>query len=217
MKLPHLPIAAGVLAAVVAGMPHLAHAQTGETRGLERLTVPGARLPQDCRLQPAAPASSVTDARHASGVVVTAPPLGPARRANPWVGDERRDVAMIRLIVDPPPPGPDGPPLDRRQSARYFLRSADGVRAAYRAVYLAPDESPIQVYAVRFETEALAAATRAPRSTGAVYHAVRGADAILVSARASSPCFDAIRDHVASQQRPDPPDVEPVGPAREDR
>jgi hypothetical protein len=192
-------LAALVLTAVVAAnvVPR-ADVQTPELRGLERLTVPEARLPAGCRLTPLPTRAAA--AGRGSGGAATSIVSGSMFSANPWIGDDRRTMALIRRVVDPPPPEPDGPPLNRRQSARYFLASADGVAAAYRAEYLAENETTIDVYAVRFESEALAAATSRRAPPDNVQRIVRGQDVVMVAARGRGPdsCFEAIRDHAAS-------------------
>ena len=193
---------------LVAGGVTAATMQGPDARGLERLTVPESVLPPGCRLRPAP--SRAADAGRGSGSGQVSIVSGSLFPANPWIGDDRRTVALIRRFVDPPPPEPDGPPPSRRESARYLLASADGVAAAYHAEYLAQNDTTIDVYAVRFETEALAAATQQRAPSDRMQRIVRGNDVIVVSARSrgADPCFAAIRDHVALQNPPAPPEVE---------
>ena len=172
--------------------------QIAKMTGLNALTVPEDRLPEGCRLKlpPPAPAGG-----RGSRVVSAQPP---PFSANPWLGTDRRPVATIRQILEGPPRVPDGPPLDQRQAARYFLRFADGIVDAYRATYQWSDESDVDVYAVRFEGEDLVRELpreRASSRGGVTSRVVIGPAVALVSARGGvNRCFEAVRAYIQSLQ-----------------
>jgi hypothetical protein len=70
--------------------------------------------------------------------------------ANPGIGTERRLIASIRELVDGPIAVPDGPPLDAKGLSSYYGQLANGVEAAYGAVYLQSDADLITVQALKF-------------------------------------------------------------------
>lgn len=70
--------------------------------------------------------------------------------SNPWTGTDRAIVAAIQERVIDPPPIPDGPPTTKSELARFRLRLADGVEAAYAAIYTDGSPHLITVYAVRY-------------------------------------------------------------------
>lgn len=84
----------------------------------------------------------------------------------------------------------------------FALKWADNVVESYRATYRSADESRIQVYAIRFDDEALAHPTP-PEGTrhpprGATSRVVLGPTVVLLSAGTSNGCFEAIGNYVRS-------------------
>jgi hypothetical protein len=181
-------------------LPSAVAVAQGPIIGLETLTVPDGRLPAGCRLKPLA-APVAPDASQRSPIVVTGS-SGPDLPTNPWTGRERQMMATIRRAVDGTPMQPDGPALDRRQAAQYQLRWADGVAEAYRATYVWSDGSEVEVSAVRFEEEKLAAVPPPPGGLTLVERIasriVIGPSVVLVSARGTNSCFETIRDYIQS-------------------
>jgi hypothetical protein len=179
------------------GSTVLVEVQSVKTLAL--LTVSDDRLPPGCALKPAEPNPA---AGPPLGVVVIPGDSGQSALTNPWSGSDRRLAAAIRQRVDGTPPQPDGPPLDRRASAAYALKWADDVVEAYRATYRSANESLIDVFAVRFDDQALAlpappaGAMNVPR--GATSRVVLGPIVVLISTGASGTCFQAISDYVRS-------------------
>jgi hypothetical protein len=168
------------------------------SRGLESLTVPEGRLWAGCSLNPARPAQLSPEASRGTGVRIIP---GDPYTTNPWIGRDPLNVVRILGRVDAPvsPASvPDGPPLDRRQAAQYFARWMDGIVEAYRAAY-SSSGGTVEVFAVRFENERLAGATKPPASRGqARSHVVMGPDLVVVSAQSANDCFDAVRSHIES-------------------
>jgi len=163
------------------------------------VTVPDDRLPPGCRLKPTEPKPLVDPQRD---VVVIAGDSGLSAATNPWSGSDRRLAAAIRQRVDGTPPQPDGPPLNGRASAAFALKWADNVVEAYRDTYRSANESLIEVFAVRFDHQALAL-TRPPAGTrnvprGVTSRVVRGPAVVLISTDANNSCFQAISDYVES-------------------
>jgi hypothetical protein len=151
---------------------------------LELLTVPPRLLPAGCRLAP--------DAANGNPSFVMYPTL----RQNPWRGTGT-SAASVREVVDGPPPAdrPTGP------EGRAILQS--GLVEAYRARYLAPDGSDVDVYAVAFAEPALtnsAVLTRLGGRPGRTI--VLDNTAVWVSPGSGGDCFRAVVDHVASLRRP---------------
>jgi hypothetical protein len=155
---------------------------TGATQGvpLAVLTVPAKALTSECRLQP----DSATNVRSAFAT-------------NPWIGDDRRAMSMIKTAMGFITKVPDGPPLDRRQAAEFERRSMEGVHEGYRAAYEDSDGVDVEVLALDFDTAAQAAAMQltANRTT----RFVRGSTLIVITRRdAHSGCFEAVQAHIAA-------------------
>jgi hypothetical protein len=179
----------------------LVNATTGATQpvmNLSALTVPPDRLPPGCMLAP----EDRSAANPPQGAAVVAAPPGIMAPTNPWVGTDRQIVAAIRQRIEGARPEPDGPPLDLAAAAAYRLKWADHVVEAYRARYRSGDESAIDVFAVRFDDEALASPTPPAGKTrvrlGVANRLVMGPTVVLVSAVASNGCFQRINEYVAS-------------------
>jgi hypothetical protein len=183
---PMPPVYALVLTIAVAAPGSSFTARRQDVPALQALTVPEGRLPPDCRLKE-------SDARGAAPEPFS---------SNPWIGSDRRALAMIRNTVEGIPPVPDGPPLDRRLATQYALSSADGVAEGYRATYAGPEGFETDVFAVKFETEALArdAYTRpSPRTPGVQDRVAIGPlVARVVAKRGRNACFEAILEHIRS-------------------
>jgi hypothetical protein len=112
-------------------------------------------------------------------------------------------IASIRERVDGPVIVPDGPPLSARQSARYRSHLAEGVEAAYAAVYgqggspTSDPHEPIVVYGLRFADARSAVDNR--NDAGTNRRITRVASGSLVAAvHGAGPCSDAVRAHVTS-------------------
>jgi len=162
------------------------------------LTVPDARLPADCRLVPKPQPKQMP-----SGLWVTVFNGYIDFAANPWTGQEARNVAAIRELVDGTPRLPDGPPLSRRQTSAYLADWYEEVEEAYLAKYAAPVvEAPVYVAAIRFKDPSLARPTKPQGTmrsvTGAESRVVRGSTVVQVSSLAVTTCFEAVRDYVKS-------------------
>lgn len=125
--------------------------------------------------------------------------MSPGVRENPWVGTRPVTRASIREIVD------GGPPRDAGDLTGPALhaKQMEGVLEAYRARYLAPDGSRVDVYAVRFDDPKLTVAAslsqlKKPGRPGRVI--VRDATAVRVLPGSGGDCFRAVADYIASMQ-----------------
>ena len=141
---------------------------------LERLTVPFQQLPAECRL-------TSSDSVHVDGKVRGGLWAGLPITGNPWVGSDVQIVAAIRERTEPPYPVPDGPPMTRAELARTRLRLAEGVEAAYAAVYADAAERLVIVTAFTLV------------STPAIVAKVTGE---------KSACYAAVSAHVREITRP---------------
>ena len=177
-----------------------ADAQRPPRSELDLLTITANRLPSGCRLNPADPPP--TPAAQNNVVVGSTPVFQGAADfgANPWKGSDRETVARVRLTVDGTPELPDGPPLDRRQLAQFQLRLAEHVAEAYKATYLSTDDTGIDVFAVRFDSETMAATPVVSQTSSRLItrRLVLGRNVVRVSTRARSACFDAVFDYIAA-------------------
>ena len=147
---------------------------------IESLTVPARLLSTDCRLAP--------DRAGGDSSFMMYPSL----RQNPWVGSGVR-AASIRGVVDGSlgALGPTGP-------AR-LKELESGIVEAYRARYLAPDGSAVDVYGVHFNDPALTVAAplnRLGNRPGRTI--VTGATAVWVSPGKGGDCFRAVSEYIAS-------------------
>jgi hypothetical protein len=119
-------------AAVALSLALISPLAQGEPLPLERLTVPGDRLPADCRLAtPPQPGAVVT------GNAVVFPGALPGRSLsqNPWSSSDPTTLVALWEAMDRAPSTPDAVPIDPRQAARYRLRQVEGVERGYRATY----------------------------------------------------------------------------------
>jgi hypothetical protein len=145
---------------------------------LELLTVPARSLPAGCRLAPDRGGGDPTFQMY--------PPL----RQNPWVGTGLQ-AASIRGVVD-------GPPRDAVSGPAHLKALERGIVEAYRARYLAPDGSDIDVCAVQYNDPALTAAAPLNRLRNRPGRTiVLGATAVWVSPGRGGDCFRAVADYVA--------------------
>ena len=160
---------------------------------LSTLTVPAARLPVGCRLEPV---TRGTDGK-------TSFVMFPGVRENPWIGP---GSSGVRWVVDGPPRNDDPPPGPARDAAR-----AADMKEAYRARYKGADGSTIDVYAIRFTDPTLtlrAAAARLLEVEKERPRIVRDATAVLVfrtinwktMTPAGEECLSAVRGYVASMK-----------------
>jgi hypothetical protein len=159
-----------------------------DSKLLTELTLPESRLATGCRLVPA-------PTEHLAGKPVRGGMwAGFPIPTNPWAGTDRHIVAAIREQVDPPPVTPDPPALDSRGNAAFRLRLADGVEAAYAAIYGSDEPFLVVVLAIRFgeEGKPLTASTDRSRSTA---HFASGRTLIGISGEQSR-CFPAVVAYV---------------------
>lgn len=165
-----------------------ANAVRSDSKIFNELTVPQSRLSTGCRLVPfpTEPLGSnqVRTGRWAGFPVPT----------NPWAGTDRRIIAAIRERTDPLPPAPDPPALDSRGYAAFRLRLADGVEAAYVAIYGSDEPFQVVVSALRFADEAKEPALSNDRARSATQFA-SGRNRIEVSGEQSR-CFPAVVTYI---------------------
>jgi len=168
-----------VAAILLTASPATASAQRGAR--LEALTAPRQALPPGCRLEP----TIGVDGRQSFVAY-------PGVRENPWIGADIK-AALVRGVVD-------GPALESDETgSERVARLSIGLRAAYRAVYLAADGSRIHVYAAEFDAPGWtlrAAATRLidiPRRVITL-----GSTAVVVLPGKGGDCFRAVGDYIAS-------------------
>lgn len=141
---------------------------------LQQLTVPARQLPPDCVLS-AAPAVA-RDGDTVRGGLWAVLPI----TSNPWIGSDPRVVAAIRERIEPPPAVADGPPLSSAERARFRLRLAEGVEAAYAAVYVDARDRSVVVYGMTL--------------TGR-------ADPVTRIVGADSACAEAVATHITGKRR----------------
>jgi hypothetical protein len=116
--------------------------------------------------------------------------------SNPWTGGERRVVAAIRERIDASTIViPDGPPLNGRDLAAFRAHLADGVEAAYAAVYRTDHPVPVVVYGLRFASDSSFedAWVKAAGRPGTRFASGR---TIVELSGDSSPCFPAVAAYV---------------------
>ena len=161
---------------------------------LQDLTVPAERLPAGCVVA-AAPSIRVEPNQVRSGFWGDLPIT-----SNPWTGTDRHLIATIRSRMEPPPAGPDGPPLHRRAAAGYFLHLADGVEEGYAAFYTDAEQSVIAVYASKLAASDgsvdRSRGTQAFTNPTAVRVEIGPIRAMVSVGRGE--CFDAVAAHVTS-------------------
>jgi len=122
----------------------------------------------------------------------------PVAPTNPWSGSDRQLAASIRRSIDALPSPPDGPPFDAAAARAWELKWADNVAEAYWATYRAPDQSLIDVTAVRFNDEALVRPAPLTLPRGMLTRVILGPTVVLVSSSVDSDCFKAVSRHVQS-------------------
>ena len=145
---------------------------------LESLTVPTRLLPSGCRLAPDRAGGDPSFMMY------------PSLRQNPWVGSGAI-AAAVRRVVDGPSSALSGP--------EDLKELESGIVEAYRARYLAPARSEVDVYAVQFNDPALTAAAPLNRLRNRPGRTiVLGATAVWVSPGRGVDCFRAVADYIAS-------------------
>jgi hypothetical protein len=152
---------------------------------LGSLTVPQGRLVPGCELSPS-PTVALGGNRVLGGLWGDLP-------HNPWMGAEPSVVVEMRERVATSPLIPDGPPLSRRELARFRAQLAEDVEEAYGAVYTEAGTHLITVNAVRFK-DAPVPPGRMPISGGSVRLA-RGRTVVVAFGQGG--CFDAIAAYLA--------------------
>ena len=183
----HLP--AGVIVTISVLTTVLTVQSKSDFAKLEDLTVPVSRLSSSCGLSPGR-SQGWPEGRVRGGVRVGLPIT-----SNPWVGSDGSIVVAIRQHVEGVARVVDGPPLDARGLAAFRRRLADGVEAAYAAVYGSGEPEYVVVCAVRFvsATDADPESIAPRRST----RLVSGRTVVDVSGD-RSPCFSAVEAYVRS-------------------
>jgi hypothetical protein len=180
-----------VIAMSFAGASDIAQNVVPRPVTMQDLTVPKERLPAGCGLAPA-PSGPLGGNRVQFGLRGGLP-------ANPWTGTDRRIIASIRQVIDPPPPLPDAP-LTTREAARFFLEMADGVEEGYGAFYTQSEPQEIVVYALRF------GGTEMPfhppgdtrTSNGRTSARVEIGTVVAIVSGDGGECFQAIEAHLRS-------------------
>jgi hypothetical protein len=146
---------------------------------IESLTVPTRLLPSGCRLAP--------DRANGDPSFLMYPSL----RQNPWVGTGVH-AAIIRQVVD-------GPMSSAGTGPARLTKLETGVVEAYRARYLGPDGSALDVYGVHFNDPALTASASLARLGNRPGRTiVLGATAVWVSPGKGGDCVRAVTDYFAS-------------------
>jgi hypothetical protein len=144
------------------------------------LTVPTRLLPTGCRLAPDRASGNPSFEMY------------PSLHQNPWTGSGFK-AASIRGVVDGPPSA-DGLTGPARRA-----KLETGLVEAYRARYVGPGGSSVDVYAVQFDDPALTAAAPLNRLRNRPGRTiVIGATAVWVSPRNGGDCFRAVSEYIAS-------------------
>ncbi len=170
---------------IVSGSPLSQQLPSSPVR-MQDLTVPNERLPSGCSLKPGSPGASI-------GLRGTT--------ANPWIGMDRRTIALIRRTLDGPPPLPDAAPLGAREASRFLLQLADGVEEGYAAIYAQSGTQDVTVYALKFATSegtvfGRSRDDRTPRGQTRTRVALGPMVAIVYGN--GGQCFEAIQAHLQS-------------------
>jgi len=156
------------------------------------LAVPAEHLRDGCALA-AANSVRLDGTRVAAGLWLSLP-----IDTNPWTGTDRRVIATIRERIGGPVLTPDGPPLSRREVARYRLQLADGIEEGYAAIYHRPGADGLTaLYALRFSSEEKAIEASAPRKSRPGLDPVR-VGSVMIVVTGAGPCFDGVSRHVRS-------------------
>lgn len=119
---------------------------------------------------------------------------------NPWYGTDSRLLAAVRERMYGPVVGPDGPPLNRVEAARYVLQAVEDIEVGYAAFYHGGPTLRASVYALRFKNT-----VHAPEPAGHTHVSSRGAfrwfryrNTIILVAGDDGTCSEFIGTHVAS-------------------
>jgi hypothetical protein len=185
-----------VLKAILAAPLIIALAPVQEVNrvvALTDLTVPPSRLPPGCALLE----KSTTPGKDGQVRIAW---LGLPVSTNPWTGNDRPVLALIRERFEGPSTVPDGPPLNSRELARFRAQLADGVEAGYAAAYQQSGQSGLTlVQALRFETDEgarMAGTTRRTANPRAVWLSA-GRIRMVVSGDGGA-CFQSVSAYISS-------------------
>jgi hypothetical protein len=194
-----------ILAVCAVGLAaaHLSAGQEVAPAGLERLTVPEARLPEGCRLSVLPKTSS---GRSMVDISPFEPRLALFVDANPWIAERTSMVVFVDQIVNGGTTPAAYAALTRSELMEQARRRAAwrrGVSGVYRAEYMSAGMST-RVHAMRFMTPESAAAVSVSGplpafAAGTSARLVIGRDIARVSAPAGpNACYDAVRRHLES-------------------
>jgi hypothetical protein len=152
---------------------------------MESLTVPARSLPAGCRLRPLIRADGRPFVAY------------PGVRENPWRGSGRIAAIIAEFV--------NGPRLKSDETSRLdrLVRLESEVSEAYRAVYVAADDSEVNVYAVRFKDPKYAipaSLSRLSDRSGRVI--VHGTTAVWLLPSRDERCLRAVTEHIASIVQP---------------
>jgi hypothetical protein len=155
-----------------------AAAQTSPT--LKDLTVPAGSLPAGCGLKPLAPGGGFV-----------------RMKTNPSISADQTDVGVLSGFVDPEKPRatiPEGKLGDSAEIARYLKAQAEGIGAAYVAIYREPGAPEIGVYALQFSRSISDSERERMLKDGRV---IFGSIAVMLWGDGESRrCFEAVKRHV---------------------
>ena len=187
-----VPSATALLFAFAIGTNAVAAEGGAANIALDDLTVPADRLAAGCVVSPA-PWVRLEGDTFRGGLWANLP-----IPTNPWSGTDAQLLATIRERIDPALL-PDGPPLSRGELGRFRMKLAEGVEAAYAAVYIQPgSENLIVVQALKFATGA--EAVSAWKNISAKNpNVVRDASStVVVAVSGAGECFETVRTYVNS-------------------
>ena len=176
-------------------------AQTDVT--LAALSVPDAKLPAGCRLQPPAPPPTRVARGDTVFVSGNPAPFFPYP-TNPWVGVDRRLVVEARKRIDPFGV-PDGPPPTSAELARMEFAWVANVREGYHVTYVSADNVSVDVTAIRFDDAGLVTTTRTVAGTHVPRDVsdrlILGASVVVVRSNSRTECFDAVDAYIKSMMK----------------
>ena len=160
---------------------------------LHDLTVPQEWLPAECTLPPQ-PSVRLDDNKIRGGLWANLP-----ISTNPWAGTDIPAMVSIRERMDAPWE-PDGPPLTARQRARFRMKLAEDVDAAYAAIYMqAGSDHLVVVYGLKFGSaeEAVESWNNARAKNPILVGVAIGRIVAIVSGHGGQ-CFHTVETHLKS-------------------